>query len=175
MIIGIEVDPNAMTLSLPGDAKTRLLDELAVWSSKLPKTSSGSFKLKHWERLASWFNWALNVYPFLCPSLNNVYAKMAGKKSREQRVYINNAVRGDLMWAINHVKNSNGVHLFKSITWTPASANFIIYCDACPKGMGFWYPVSKDGYYAPTPVNVPTSIIFYFEALCVLSALVNVM
>ena len=40
--------------------------------------------------------------------------------------------------------------------------------------MGFWYPVSKDGYYAPTPVNVPSDVIFYFEALCVLSALVDV-
>jgi hypothetical protein len=40
--------------------------------------------------------------------------------------------------------------------------------------MGFWYPVSKDGYYAHTPVNVPTNAIFYFETLSVLSALDNV-
>jgi hypothetical protein len=40
--------------------------------------------------------------------------------------------------------------------------------------MGFWYPVSKDGYYAPTPVNIPLNIIFYFESLCVLSALEHV-
>ena len=53
-------------------------------------------------------------------------------------------------------------------------ADFVIYCDACPEGMGFWYPVSKDGYYAPTPVNVPSDVIFYFEALCVLSALDHV-
>ena len=78
------------------------------------------------------------------------------------------------MWAIHHIKNSSGVHLFKSMTWAPASADFIIYCDACPEGMGFWYPVSKDGYYAPTPVNVPSDVIFYFETLCVLSALVDV-
>jgi hypothetical protein len=37
--------------------------------------------------------------------------------------------------------------------------------------MGFWYPVSKDGYYVPTPVNVPSKVIFYFETLCLLSAL----
>jgi hypothetical protein len=40
--------------------------------------------------------------------------------------------------------------------------------------MGFWYPVLKDGYYAPTPVEAPTNAIFYFESLCVLSALINV-
>ena len=40
--------------------------------------------------------------------------------------------------------------------------------------MGFWYPVSKEGYYAPTPVNIPTNVIFYFETLCALSALADV-
>ena len=40
--------------------------------------------------------------------------------------------------------------------------------------MGFWYPILKEGCYAPTPVNVPTNVIFYFETLCVLSALHHV-
>ena len=56
VIIGIEVDPNLMTLTLPEEATTRLLEELTVWSSKTPSNASGSFKLKHWERLAGWFN-----------------------------------------------------------------------------------------------------------------------
>ena len=174
VIIGIEVNPNLMTLTLPKDATERLLEELAIWSSKPPSNSSGSFKLKHWERLAGWFNWALNVFPLLRPALNNLYAKMSGKQKKEQRIYINNAVRDDLMWAIKHIKKSDGVHLFKSITWKPASADVVIFCDACPEGMGFWYPTSKDGYYAPTPVNSPSNAIFYFEALCVLSALHHV-
>ena len=174
VIIGIEVDPNLMTLTLPPDATQRLLEELVLWSSKPSGSSSGSFKLKHWERLAGWFNWALNVFPLLRPALNNIYAKMGGKQKREQRIYINNVVRDDLMWAINHIKCSDGVHLVKSITWTPASADVIIYCDACPDGMGFWYPVSKDGYYAPTPVNAPSNAIYYFESLCVLSAIHHV-
>ena len=173
-IIGIDVDPNLMTLSLPDDAKDRLLEELCFWASKPPKNASGSFKLKHWERLAGWFNWALNVYPLLRPALNNVYAKMAGKQNRDQHLYINNAIRDDLMWAVSHIEHSGGIHLLKSFNWTPAEADFVIYCDACPEGMGFWYPVSKDGYYTPTPVNVPTDVIFYYETLCVLSAIVNV-
>ena len=173
-IIGIDVDPNLMTLSLPDDAKDRLLEELCFWASKPPKNASGSFKLKHWECLAGWFNWALNVYPLLRPALNNVYAKMAGKQNRDQRLYINNAIRDDLMWAVSHIERSGGIHLLKSFNWTPAEADFVIFCDACPEGMGFWYPVSKDGYYAPTPVNVPTDVIFYYETLCVLSAIVNV-
>ena len=173
-IIGISANPNAMTLTLPEDSKQRLIMELQFWASKPAKTSSGSLKLKHWERLAGWFNWALNVFPLLRPALNNVYSKMGGKRNREQRVYINNAIRDDLTWALTHIENSDGVHLWKSLTWDPSMADHIIYCDACPEGMGFWYPVSKDGYYAPTPVNVPSDVIFYFEALCVLSAIVNV-
>ena len=91
-VIGIEVDCNEMTFTLPHLAKLRLIEELRFWTSKPPKTSSGSFKLKHWERLAGWFNWALNVCPLLCPALNNVYSKMGGKRNKEQRVYINNAI-----------------------------------------------------------------------------------
>jgi hypothetical protein len=119
-------------------------------------------------------NWALNVYPLLRPALNNVYAKMEGKRNRDQRVYVNNAIRDDFLWAVNHLRHSSGVHILKSISWTPSLADFVIYCDACPEGMGFWYPISKDGYYAPTPVNIPTTVIFYFKTLCVLSALVHV-
>jgi hypothetical protein len=99
---------------------------------------------------------------------------MKGKENREQCVYINNAIRSDLSWAVNNLKNSSGVHILKSITLPPSSADFTIYCDTCPEGMGFWYPISKDGYYAPTPVNVPSGVIFYFKSLCVVSALVNV-
>ena len=79
-----------------------------------------------------------------------------------------------MSWAINHHMCSDSIHILKSFTWTPNSADFTIFCDACPDGMGFWYPVSKDGYYAPTPVNIPSNVIFYFESLCVLSALEHV-
>ena len=173
-IIGIEVDPNRMTLTLPQESKQRLVEELKFWVAKPPKSSSGSFKLKYWERLTGWFNWALNVFPFLRPALCNVYAKMNGKHNKEQRVYINNAIRDDFLWALSHIERSDGVQLFKSISWSPSVADFVIYCDACPEGMGFWYPAFKDGYYAPTPVNVPSNVIFYYETLCVVSALVNV-
>ena len=117
---------------------------------------------------------ALNVYPLLRPALNNLYAKISGKRQRDQRLYINNAIRDDLTWALTHIESSTGVHLLKSLSWNPSLANFVIYCDACPNGLGFWYPESKEGYYAPTPVRVPTNAIFYFESLAVLSALVNV-
>ena len=82
-----------------------------------------SFILKHWQQMTGWFNWALNVFPLLRPALNNVYAKMSGKDKRDQRVYINNAVREDLTWALTHIENSDGVHLYKSLSWTPSLAD----------------------------------------------------
>jgi hypothetical protein len=112
-IIGIDVNANLMTLSLSQEARDHLLTELKIWPSIPPKTSSGGFKLKYWECLAGWFNWALNMYPLLCPALNNVYAKMIGKGYKDQRIHINNTVREDLTWAINHIELSDGVHLFK--------------------------------------------------------------
>ena len=47
----------------------------------------------------------------------------------------------------------------------------MIYCDVCPDGMGFWYPDLSIGFYSPTPSYKQPDLIFYFEALCVLSAL----
>jgi hypothetical protein len=41
------------------------------------------------------------------------------------------------------------------------------------EGMGFWYPDHSLGYYSPVPEDVPADLIFYYEALCVLSALVH--
>ena len=170
-IIGIEVDPNLMTLCLSSSARSDLLKELTFWSTKPPSNSSGSLKLKYWERLAGWVNWALNVYPHLRPALNNVYAKMKGKHNRQQKIYINNAVRSDLLWAIHHIRNSSGVQLLKSIAWDVDQADYVVYCDACPEGLGFWYPRTKEGFHAATPSNVSREYIFYFESLCVVSAL----
>jgi hypothetical protein len=99
---------------------------------------------------------------------------MTGKRNRDQRVYINNTICEDLMWAVTHIEKSDDVHLLKSFSWDPLLTDLTIYCDACPDGLGFWYPVSKDGYYTPTPVNIPTNVIFYFETLCVLSALIYI-
>ena len=145
-IIGLEVDPNLMTLTLPQDSKERLTTELRFWTTKTTKVSSGGFKLKYWEHLAGWFNWALNVFPLLRPALNNFYTKISGKREREQQIYINNSIRDDLTWVLTHIELSSGLHLFKSFSWIPSNADYVIYCDACLDGLGFWYPELKEGY-----------------------------
>jgi len=49
-------------------------------------------------------------------------------------------------------------------------ATYTVYCDACPAGMGFWYPALDLAFYSPTPDDDLdglvdcNGLIFYFEA-----------
>jgi hypothetical protein len=169
-IIGIEVNPNTLTLTLPSESRQSLIEELRLWGSKPAARSHGAFKLKKWQTLAGWVNWALNVYPLLRPALNNFYPKIAGKLAPRERVWVNNAIRDDFNWAANLIERSTGVRLLKSCAWDPSLADVTVYCDACLEGMGFWFPDHRVGYYSPVPLDAPSDSIFFFEALCVVSA-----
>ena len=57
-VIGINVNTNRMSLSLPEEAKRRLCKELKFWSEKGKKE-----KVKHWYRMGGWVSWGLNIYP----------------------------------------------------------------------------------------------------------------
>jgi len=168
-IIGINVDPNALSFTLPDLVHTRLVTELETWTSP----SSSRFRLCRWQRLGGWINWALNVYPDLRPCLNAFYSKIAGKSQSSLYVRINNDVRNDFLWALSMLKLLPPVRLLHSLTWTQAEADVtVLFCDACPKGMGFWLPESSAGFYCPTPHGAPP-LIYYVEALCVLAALTH--
>jgi hypothetical protein len=49
----------------------------------------------------------------------------------------------------------------------------MVYCNVCPEGLDFWYLSTHLGFYVPTPSNPLASVIFYFEALCILCALID--
>jgi hypothetical protein len=173
-VIGIEVDPNAMTFSLSPQKRSDICDALLSWAIKPVGKSKPNYQLKHWQQMGGWLNWAFNVFPLLRPCLNNFYPKISGTHEPTRRIWVNNAIRDDFAWAARHIESSNGVHLFRSSNWDPSLADYTIYCDACPDGMGFWYPSLDIGFYAPTPENSEVTAIFYFEALCVLCALRDV-
>jgi hypothetical protein len=61
--------------------------------------------------------------------------------------------------------------MMESMLWDPTEADVTLHTDACLQGMGFWYDGEDTGYYLPTPTSPPVDHIFYFEALCALSAL----
>ena len=173
-VIGIEVDLNAMTFSLSASRRSDICDALRSWAIKPIDNSKPNYQLKHWQQMGGWLNWAFNVYPLLRPCLNNFYPKTSGSHHPTRRIWVNNAIRDDFAWAARHIESSDGVHLYRASDWDPSLADFTIYCDACPDGMGFWYPSLNRGFYSPTPKNANIEGIFYFEALCVFCALRDV-
>ncbi|KAJ2932592.1 hypothetical protein H1R20_g4498, partial [Candolleomyces eurysporus] len=151
-IIGFDVDPNNMSITLPDAAKKELLNEIETWIMKPKKGSNneGKFKIARWQ-------------PF-----TESTQRCLGRKIH-QHVWINNAIRYDL----NHLRNLPGTHIMSNTSWDLSKADITIYVDACLEGMGFWYANQSVGYYSPVPASTPSCHIFYFEALCALSALIH--
>jgi len=174
-IIGIEVNVNDMTLTLPGEARMALISEIEAFIGYSTHTTHSPRNLRHalrrWQRLAGWINWGFNVFPLLRPCLNTFYPKIKGKEAPNQPIWLNNAVKADLLWALSHIRNSSGVHLLTATDWTVNTSDLTIYCDACLDGMAYWYPDHGVGYYCEIEQRLPDQFIFYWEALCILSAL----
>lgn len=133
-MLGIEVDAEKLTFSLPEEAKNHLAKELSEWCK-----SGVRKRVREWQQLAGWINWAFNIFPLLQPSLNNIYAKLKGKE-QGARVWTNTAMREDLEWAKSKLDESDGVRLFKSLAWDVHKATCVAMTDACPEGYAFWFP-----------------------------------
>jgi len=169
-VIGIYVNANSLTFTLPKQALDELLQEIedfAFWSER---KHGASWSLRRWQRLAGWMNWSFNVFPLLKPALNRLYPKIAGKDRPLTKIWVNNAVREDLNWATHHMRASLGINLLSSVSWDTEDADATVFCDACMEGLAFYYPDRSTGFYAPVPNDAARDIIFYFEALAVASA-----
>ncbi|PPQ85183.1 hypothetical protein CVT25_004190 [Psilocybe cyanescens] len=175
-IIGFEVDANLMTITLPSHLKRELCDHLKS-VARNPKDLKCPVKLmpREFQQLAGWFNWALNVFPLLRPALCNIYAKMphANPDKPYTKLYVNNLIRADLTWAIDHMEVLSGVRVLDSSDWELEDADVHAICDASLTGMGFWFPEYDIGYACQTLENLAGKNIFYYEALCVLCALLK--
>jgi hypothetical protein len=112
-ILGIDVDVDNLTFTLPAESKDRLSEELLAWSQKGVRK-----RVREWQQLAGWINWVFNVFPLLRPSLNNIYSKLKGK-GQDSRVWANSAIREDLDWAKQVVDRSDGVRLIRSLSSKP--------------------------------------------------------
>jgi len=115
--------------------------------------------------MGGWMNWAFNVYPRIRPALNNFYPKLKGRRDSTSLIWVNNNIREDFTWAVKVLDGCSGVRLLKSVSWRADEASLTVFCDACPEGMGFWYPELNVGFYSPTPCHEHPDLIFYFEAL----------
>jgi hypothetical protein len=166
-IIGFEVDPSSMTITMPLAARDELVSAVRAFANPRQRRS-----LRDFQRLAGWVNWSLNVYPLLRPGLSGVYEKMrrGSYKFPFQKLSINNAVSNELRWLASHIERSDGVRIIDSREWSRSEAHDSFLCDACPTGMGYWSPKTCEGFVCATPSETRNGI-FFFEALTVLSAL----
>ncbi|KAJ3872417.1 hypothetical protein F5051DRAFT_296407, partial [Lentinula edodes] len=112
-IIGFEVDPNEMSISLPPQLK----EDLVTFVQHFVNSPSRRRKLGEYQSLAGWMNWSFNVFPLLRPSLSNVYEKMKGKTNANASIHLNEVVKDDLHWFVKHITNANGVLLFEGMDW----------------------------------------------------------
>jgi hypothetical protein len=164
-IIGFDVNPNTMMITMPSAARDELV--LAIRTFANPRQHRS---LRNFQCLAGWVNWALNVYPLLRPGLSSVYEKMQRSSFPFQKLSINNTICKELSWLASHIQSSTGVHIIQSRKWSRSEAHDSFLCDTCPTGMGYWSPEACEGFICAIPPNTRNGI-FFFEALTVLSAL----
>jgi hypothetical protein len=164
-IIGMEVDANAMTITMPDEARNDLI--AAIESFAIVGTRRS---LREYQQLAGWVNWALNAYPLLRPGLCQLYQKMKGKSRPNMSVWVNTTLCKELAWIRNKlVLNDRPTRLLDAEEWPESDATVVLMADACPTGMGFWCPTTALGFQCQVdPIAHDNN---YYEALAVLSAL----
>lgn len=169
-IIGFHVDSITMTVTLPPESCADLVRAIRTFVLDAPGRKR---PLRQWQRILGWINWGLNVQPLLRPALTSSYNKLRGKIHAARPMFLNKSVTDDLLWVAEMFETHGGVHLLQSRAWKPCDANLEVFCDACLSGLGFWSPARHLGFMTSLPA-VPDGLddtIFWFEALCVLSAL----
>jgi hypothetical protein len=167
-IIGFDVDPNAMTVTMSEMKKSELVNACTGFTVRGARKT-----LREFQRLQGWINWALNVFPHLRPALCESYEKISGKTQPNAPIRVNNAMRRELLWFIDHVNRSNGIHILKSVEWSPydrMATTLIGYSDASGIGMGVWFPGEHAGFQCFLPTDGPKDLIFFYEALAICSA-----
>ena len=166
-IIGFLVDPNLMRVSMDDEDRTKLILHVTDFIATAPGGTRRT--LREFQQLAGWINWSFNVFPLLKPALSNIYSKISGKSDSYAKIYVNKAVVQDLEWFLSHVWHSNGIFLFKDVDWQEHQADIVAYSDACLSGLGFYFQDTREGFQCEVPHGLPRDMIFYFEALAVVS------
>ncbi|KAH9851870.1 hypothetical protein C2E23DRAFT_731992 [Lenzites betulinus] len=177
-IIGFQVDPNAMSVTLPEDGRARLLQAIDDFCDLSPGNRRRS--LAAFQAFTGYANWSFNVFPLLKPSLSNIYEKMAGKSDKHAGIYVNAAITRDLRWLRRHVLDAPRIHFLASNAWAPSDLDPLALqdefalTDASGRGLGMYFPWLRLGFHCELPNDAPANTIFFFEALAVCAAIHHV-
>lgn len=166
-ILGLDVDPNCMTVTMPNESRLELIDKLEDFVSSRGAQDDRKRPLVEWQRVLGYANWALNAYPLLRPALSSSYDKIRGKSGAHWPVILNTQVVRDLSWFAAMLRVAPGIQVLGASDWGPEDADLTLVCDASLSGLGFWTPDELLGFHA---IREDPSIIFN-ECLCTLAAL----
>jgi hypothetical protein len=174
-IIGFEIDPNAMTVSIPIDARTKFFTHVTDFIDTA--STDRRRTLREFQSLAGYANWIFNVYPLGRPALCSIYGKIAGKTKANARIYLNTSIAHELRWLLHYIETAPPVRIFSTVSWDPTEARTAgvrqldVFTDASSTALAYYFPSLKLGYHACLPSEAPTDTIFWFEALAVCSAI----
>jgi len=87
------------------------------------------------------------------------------------KIYPNHAAICDFTWLMQTIDASDGIHIMDAKYWDESQANLTIYCDVSLEGLGFITPALKAGLSGTIPPHMHLQTIFYFESLCMASAI----
>jgi hypothetical protein len=156
-----------MLISFPEDSKV-LVEAIR---SFIDASVSRGHPLIQWQCLLGWVNWALNIFPLLRPALQSSYSKIAGKSIAKATVHLNRAVISNLSWLTDTIiAVSNGLCLLNSVIWGVSNAYLVVFCNVSLEAMGFYVPELSLSFFAPIPLQTSPHHIFFYEALCLVSA-----
>jgi hypothetical protein len=105
-------------------------------------------------------SWALIVCPLLRPALSSAYCKVAGNNLPNAGIFVNAEVKRDFSWFSDAFRSFSGIRILRSLAWG--------------LGLGFWSPSSLLEFahaLPPAASGSANDTIFWFEALCVASAI----
>ncbi|EJD44846.1 hypothetical protein AURDEDRAFT_166028, partial [Auricularia subglabra TFB-10046 SS5] len=166
-IIGLDIDPNAMTIAYPEDQRVDLIRKIRHFISARSCSDPMTRPLREWQSLLGQASWSLYAYPLLRPGLSAAWAKCANKSGKSWPVILNSTVIRDLTWFADSLERAAPLQLLDADHWQPEEADITLICDASLSGLGFWEPLDRRGFACEHPHH---NIIFN-ESLCVLSAL----
>ncbi|KIY53673.1 hypothetical protein FISHEDRAFT_32838 [Fistulina hepatica ATCC 64428] len=175
VVIGFLVDTVTMTISMPDQSRLDLITVLRSFA--VPRQRH---HLREFQQLGGWINWALNVYPLLHPGLSTLYSKIKGKEEPYLAIWVSVRLCRELLWIAEHLQNSPGIYMMTSRVWSADDADLVVFTDASKDGIAYFIPSLNLGFQcANRLVRLPRDIspdrIFYFEALAVVSAIVQIL
>ncbi|KAG0150499.1 hypothetical protein CROQUDRAFT_679549 [Cronartium quercuum f. sp. fusiforme G11] len=162
-IIGHYVDASKLSLSLSPEKKSDLITALRTF------VSVKQHQLKEWQSLLGWASWGLNTFPLGRFTLQAAWDKIAAKTHRNLLVPTNMEVQRDFRWLADAIEHSARVYLLNSAIWGLSEADTLVASDACPEGIGIWFPNSAEGFHLHLPP--PARDIYWAELLAVTYAL----